>query len=80
MKPQTNYCSAVLLTYQNKHSWLQTSSVTRALRMVYFGCYLVYVACLSWKLTVDWLESFAVLLKIACVLSVSSFESEKQCL
>lgn len=48
--------------------------------MVYFGCYLVYVACLSWKLTVDWLESFAVLLKIACVLSVLSFESEKQCL
>lgn len=31
----------------------------------------------SWKLTVDWLESFAVLLKIARVLSFSSFESEK---
>lgn len=28
------------------------------------------------NLTVDWLESFAVLLKIACVLNFSSFESE----
>lgn len=54
------------------------SSVTRA--MVCFGCYLVHVACLSWKLTVDWQESFSVLLKISCVLSFFSFESEKHCI